>query len=90
MERDGVLRDVGREDADDLPGRQPARGQPGGAAIDVRGQLRVGQHSTAGGIDDRRPLAAPGGPGEHEVGERDVRHGDVRMTGCGLASGRSA
>ena len=79
VERDGVLRHVGRVDADDLARREPARSQPGRAAIDVLGQLRVGQHRAADGIDDRRPLATRGRLGEHEIGERDVRHVHVRV-----------
>src|SRR6478672_8736426 len=79
MERDGVLRDVGRVDADDLARREPARGQPCRAAVHVLAQLRIGKHCAADGIDDRRPVASRGGVAEHEVGERDVRHVDVRV-----------
>ena len=79
VKRDGVLRHVGRVDADDLARREPACSQPGSTAIDVLGQLRIGQRCAGDGIDDRRPVATCGGVGEHEIGERDVRHVHVRV-----------
>ena len=79
MKRDGVLRHVGRVDADDLARREPACSQPGSTAIDLVDQLRVGQRCAADGIDDGRTVATCGGVGEHEIGERDVRHVHVRV-----------
>ena len=79
VKRDGVLRHVGREDPDDLAGRQSARRKPGRAAVDVLGQPCVGQHRTADRIDDRRPRAARRRLPEHVIRERDGRHLHVRM-----------
>ena len=79
VKREGVLRNVGRVDADDLARRESPRGQPRRAAIDVPRQLSVRQHRTADGVDDRGPLAPRNRLLEHVIGERDVRHIHVRV-----------
>src|SRR5262249_26166357 len=78
QEGDGVLRQVGTGDREDVALLEPAPGEARGRSPDVLGELLVGEGAAGRPVDQRRLVPEPGRVAEDVVGDGHVGNGHAR------------